>query len=631
MSKFRWRDSGWQGASLVAITYVYFLIFAQFAFLKRLATLGLADEHLNAVMAAMALGGIGMSLLSPRLRLLPPADVRLRIGLTVSGTAAILTLLPLTFISAAAVSFLIGAGLGLLTVTLVTHLHEFVGDHDPLLAVGVGTGAGYLICNVPGLFTAPAKAQSLIAGVLCLAGLGVTFALAPGLAESHENQSRSKTPFLLVLCSFTALVWLDSAAFFIIQNTPTLKAGTWQGTLHLWMNGGLHFAAAIVSALLLRRSKLSPVMMTAVLALGSACLLLRNPGQTLLASALYPIGVSLYSVALVAYPGLLAPAVNDLERGKVAGWIYAVAGWTGSAMGIGMGQHLGHVPFAFVAAASAVVLSPQLLKLLYERKREAILAAVVMVTALAADRTVPTVSGSHATRVERGRQVYISEGCIHCHSQYVRPHSTDVLMWGPVTPISDLRMQEPPLIGNRRQGPDLSAVGARRSALWLKAHLFNPAEVSGASIMPTYSFLFRDERGDDLVAYLESLHGGDIAVQRTLEASWRPSSAAVKQADARAGEQLYWRDCATCHEDSGATRRAWQAEFNRVPPNLAKSELLHVPRSGTAEQRFVDFAQITKFGITGTDMPGHEYLSDREIASLSLWLEHNTMPPNEVH
>ena len=32
------RNSGWRGVSLVAITYVYFLIFAQFAFLKRLTT-----------------------------------------------------------------------------------------------------------------------------------------------------------------------------------------------------------------------------------------------------------------------------------------------------------------------------------------------------------------------------------------------------------------------------------------------------------------------------------------------------------------------------------------------------------------------------------------------------------------
>jgi cytochrome c oxidase cbb3-type subunit 2 len=31
-------------------------------------------------------------------------------------------------------------------------------------------------------------------------------------------------------------------------------------------------------------------------------------------------------------------------------------------------------------------------------------------------------------------------------------------------------------------------------------------------------------------------------------------------------------------------------------------------------------ARIAKFGIPGTDMPGHEYLSDEEIASLSLRL-----------
>ena len=65
------RQTGWQGASLVAITYVYFLIFAQFAFLKRLADLGVAGTHLEAVMAAMAMGGILFSLLAPRLRRWP--------------------------------------------------------------------------------------------------------------------------------------------------------------------------------------------------------------------------------------------------------------------------------------------------------------------------------------------------------------------------------------------------------------------------------------------------------------------------------------------------------------------------------------------------------------------------------
>jgi hypothetical protein len=86
---------GWQGASLVAITYVYFLIFAQFAFLKRLASLGVADAHLKAVMAAMAVGGILLSLLTPRISLWPSANLRLRIGLSVAGVAALLALFPL--------------------------------------------------------------------------------------------------------------------------------------------------------------------------------------------------------------------------------------------------------------------------------------------------------------------------------------------------------------------------------------------------------------------------------------------------------------------------------------------------------------------------------------------------------
>src|ERR1039458_1386225 len=122
MLRGKWLQSGWQGASLVAITYVYFLIFAQFAFLQRLAILGIASTHLTAVMAAMAAmaaGGILLSLLTPRLILWPSPNLRLRVGLCASGVAAFLSLLPLRPLASTVVAFLIGAGLGLLTVTLV--------------------------------------------------------------------------------------------------------------------------------------------------------------------------------------------------------------------------------------------------------------------------------------------------------------------------------------------------------------------------------------------------------------------------------------------------------------------------------------------------------------------------------
>lgn len=355
------RPSGWQGASLVAITYVYFLIFAQFAFLKRLASLGIAGAHLTAVMAAMAAGGILLSLIVPRVSLWSSPNLRLRAGLGTSGAAAFLSLLPLGPVASTAISFLIGAGLGLLTVTLVTHLRQWTGNRNPLLLVGLGTGAGYLVCNLPLLFNASVEAQAATAGVLSLAGICVTFWPTQAPPEEPAIAPRRSISFLRALACFTALVWLDSAAFFIIQNTPALKAGTWEGSLHMGANGLLHLGAALASVWLLRRRGLSFVLSASFLALGFACLLSLDPHRIALASVLYPIGVSLYSVALVAYPSLLAPCSSAAERGRQAGWLYAIAGWSGSAMGIGMAQNLGYVPPLFVLAAGAVILLPLLL------------------------------------------------------------------------------------------------------------------------------------------------------------------------------------------------------------------------------------------------------------------------------
>src|ERR1039458_6644094 len=100
----RW--AGWRGIGLIAITFVYFLIFAQFAFLKRLTVLGITDTHLKAVMAAMAIGGILLSLLAPRVTLYQSPGLRLRIALTACAAAAFLILLPLGVATSMAVAFL---------------------------------------------------------------------------------------------------------------------------------------------------------------------------------------------------------------------------------------------------------------------------------------------------------------------------------------------------------------------------------------------------------------------------------------------------------------------------------------------------------------------------------------------
>ena len=441
-------------------------------------------------------------------------------------------------------------------------------------------------------------------------------------AQWRDLQPTSAFP--LILLAFTALIWLDSAAFFIIQATPTLRAGTWQGTTHLYLNGALHLLAALLSVYLLRRRGLSTTLAAALLALAAACLLLQDPHRAPLASLFYPIGVSLYSVALVAYPAFLSPATTLAQRARQAGMLYAIGGWFGSAMGIGMGQNLGHIPPLFVLAAATLILRPNPPPNpppRTSRHRRDPPGRARRTLTLKALTPTPT----PLTQVQRGRQVYIAEGCINCHSQYIRPNTPDVLPWGPIQTLADLRAQRPPLIGNRRQGPDLSNVALRRSPLWLRAHFYEPSQISYGSIMPSFASLFRAQseqgstRGDDLIAYLETLHPDPTAAtnHRAAELSWQPNPTAFAAATASHGAELFANECATCHSPNGATRLQWRTSFHRLPTILTTGPYYDLKPSTTTTQ----LAQIIKFGIPHTDMAGHEYLSDADIASLTLYLQ----------
>jgi cytochrome c oxidase cbb3-type subunit 2 len=627
------RARGWRGVCLIAITYVYFLIFAQFAFLNRLEQLGIADTHLQAVMAAMALGGIGFSLVAALRSRETWARLRLQLSLVICGGAAGCTLFPLNLGASVALAFLIGAGLGLLTVTLVSNLRLWMGAGNGILRVGLGTGIGYFVCNVPALFTASPNSQAGVAACLCAAGVLAAWKTEP-IADAPPVVPRNRqTSFAFLLIAFTALVWLDSAAFFIIQNTPSLRAETWQGTVHLWMNAFLHLGAALLSGFLLRRIAVRDVLALAVLALSAACLLLHQPGQAATASLFYPVGVSLYSVALVAYPSMLAQSSSRQRPALRAGLIYAIAGWIGSAMGIGMAQHLRQVPLPFVASAALLVLGPAVFLAFQRHPREVGLTSAALAVALCLHLLLSALARPAAavtTEVERGRQVYIAEGCINCHSQYVRPQRADVLMWGPTETIEELRSQHPPLIGNRRQGPDLSQVGGRRSPLWLKAHFFHPAEVSHGSFMPSYASLFQGTtRGDDLVRYLSSLKSPSYAEHVAMEQAWVPAGG-VKNGDAGVGPHLYGQYCGTCHETTGATRRVWASSLRRLPPDLQRGPWLDVRADDSIEARTLSLARIIKFGIPGTDMPGHEYLSDQDVSSIALWLNRTMVLPEQV-
>ena len=205
------------------------------------------------------------------------------------------------------------------------------------------------------------------------------------------------------------------------------------------------------------------------------------------------------------------------------------------------------------------------------------------------------------------------------------------MMWDPAETVEELHSQRPPLIGNRRQGPDLTQVGGRRSPLWLKAHLYDPQQLSPSSFMPSYAYLFRGgTRGDDLIAYFSTLKSPAYTEHvRAEQAAWQPFAINASAVATDRGAHLFNAYCATCHEPNGATRQAWSTSFRLLPTNLQTGPWLYLQTSNIKNKRELTLARIIKFGIPGTDMPGHEYLSDRDVSSIALWLDRSMVQPGQ--
>lgn len=107
----------------------------------------------------------------------------------------------------------------------------------------------------------------------------------------------------------------------------------------------------------------------------------------------------------------------------------------------------------------------------------------------------------------RGREVYVSEGCMYCHSQQPRDPSIAPDMgrgWGRPSVPADYVHDYPHQLGTMRTGPDLLNIGVRQpSADWHLLHLYQPRAVVPESIMPGFPYLFEvkaeAEEGDRVV------------------------------------------------------------------------------------------------------------------------------------
>jgi len=104
---------------------------------------------------------------------------------------------------------------------------------------------------------------------------------------------------------------------------------------------------------------------------------------------------------------------------------------------------------------------------------------------------VPTISAVKPyTPLEvLGRDIYIREGCVGCHSQMVRPFRSETERYGEYSKAGEYVYDHPFLWGSKRTGPDLHRVGGKYPDAWHYRHMDDPRSTSPGSIMPRYPWL----------------------------------------------------------------------------------------------------------------------------------------------
>ena len=93
-----------------------------------------------------------------------------------------------------------------------------------------------------------------------------------------------------------------------------------------------------------------------------------------------------------------------------------------------------------------------------------------------------------------GRDIYIREGCVGCHSQQVRPFRSEVERYGPQSKAGEYVYDHPFLWGSKRTGPDLMRVGQKYNDNWHFNHMWDPQSTSPGSIMPGYKWLYANKQ-----------------------------------------------------------------------------------------------------------------------------------------
>lgn len=173
---------------------------------------------------------------------------------------------------------------------------------------------------------------------------------------------------------------------------------------------------------------------------------------------------------------------------------------------------------------------------------------------------------------DKGKAIYIANGCIACHTQQVRNVDVDKI-WGTRPSIAadyadnhriDIWRNTANLLGSERTGPDLTNVGARQpSTDWNLVHLYNPRIVVKESIMPAFPWLFTVKqeisKGDVLVhvpvEFMDGASGKVVATKEALQlVAYLQSLKQTKLPDGRLDPDFLYKKVAKSSEATGKTQ-----------------------------------------------------------------------------
>ncbi len=121
--------------------------------------------------------------------------------------------------------------------------------------------------------------------------------------------------------------------------------------------------------------------------------------------------------------------------------------------------------------------------------------AVELIPTFLVKSNIPTISSVKPyTALElQGRDLYIREGCVGCHSQMIRPFRSETERYGEYAKAGEYVYDHPFLWGSKRTGPDLLRLGGKYPDSWHYNHMLDPTSMSPGSLMPAYPWLFEQE------------------------------------------------------------------------------------------------------------------------------------------